>query len=120
MREQLITPKTLQLAVKRGFNLVQHIITVYNGDKPNEQQLDEFGVTQSLLQKWLRDKHKLHIDIRFNNLTCLNYTNPFPYYFYYIYETTLEGITVRYEDTRFSTFEEALEDALQEGLKLIK
>ncbi len=110
MEEKLITTKTLQLAKKRGFNLVQRIITVYDKDTPNESQSDEHGVTQSLLQKWLRDTHKLHITIFSSSQESWMFRITRPH------QKLEEGLYG--ED--YNSFEEALEEGLQEGLKLIK
>lgn len=65
--------------------------------------------TQSLLQKWLREKHNIHIWItRFlisEQEFCYNIEN-------------YEGL--RQNRGEFETYEEALEIGLQEALKLIK
>ena len=57
--EAMLSKAMEELAVVKGFDLEQRIITVY-GDATES---DEFGVTQSLLQKWLREEHQLHITI---------------------------------------------------------
>lgn len=66
--------------------------------------------TQSLLQKWLREKHNISVEVsRCNNnwlleLVKVNYS---------------EYIDEKYENS-FSIFEDALELGLQEALKIIK
>jgi len=70
--------------------------------------------TQSLLQKWLREEHKLFI-----NITHKTHSQKFAY--------NITGAYVPYEPyllsrifSKFETYEAALEDALQEALKLIE
>jgi hypothetical protein len=56
--------------------------------------------TQALLQKWLRDEHKLNVLVSYG----------------YGWEVTI----CTYHDGTFNTYEEALEKGLLEGLNLIK
>lgn len=75
--------------------------------------------TQSLLQKWLRDEHKIHVFIgaRLNvkkwdshaydlNMNGTEYTKSHP-----LSKYKTQGV--------YDTYEEALEAGLQEGLKMI-
>lgn len=85
--------------------------------------------TQSLLQKWLREGHELIITINFETIDDSEKA-----YTYTIYEWLPEGknsckdIWDFYETHEsmtqssgwFPTYEEALEEALKESLKLIK
>jgi hypothetical protein len=59
--------------------------------------------TQSLLQKWLRDKHKLHVNPRFNGIDKYDYI-----------------INLDISNRIFDSYEEALEKGLVEALKIIK
>lgn len=61
--------------------------------------------TQSLLQKWLREVHKLDVLIYLSDSDC---------YTYHVW-----GETGRISHT-WDTYEEALEEGLNEALKLIK
>lgn len=67
--------------------------------------------TQSLLQKWLREKHNIHIGVYYNKNSCVwdvecwHVDDVEPFY---------------YGNIEFNTYEEALENGLQEALKLIK
>jgi len=101
MQESLITFETAKLAKEKGFNIEQRIITVYNPDTKKETQLDEYGATQSLLQKWLREVHNIYFFI----------LGTIPYY-------VGGGDLVEYY-YNFDTYEKAFEKGLQEALKLI-
>jgi hypothetical protein len=108
MKEQLITFETAKLAKEKGFMVVHKL------------------PTQSLLQKWLREKHNLNIkvdDFLNSDLDVVwdfeivrigtdldergNYIALVPY--------SMDANT----DRDFKTYEEALEKGLQEALKLI-
>lgn len=111
MRENLVTKKTLQLAQSKGFNVIQRITTVYDENTPEETQLDECGVTQSLLQKWLREEHNFDIQI-----FCFNYLDNGKFYVFNIFQAReLDDISGEY-----NTYEDALEDALFTALKNLK
>ena len=77
--------------------------------------------TQSLLQKWLREKHGIEIEIHgFYTTANIEYSCDF----YNDYESKMNQIhgiiTEDYIPERFDTFEQALEKGLIESLKLIK
>lgn len=82
----------------------------------NNDGFDSYSApTQSLLQKWLREKHKIHITIGpwFGRDEHFRFTiEPICI----IGEFTFEDIS----EEDFESYEEALEKALQEALKLIK
>lgn len=63
MQEQMIDRETAILAKKKGFNIISGYY--YSGDTIiMGYHVDEISAcTQSLLQKWLRDTHKIHIEI---------------------------------------------------------
>ena len=69
--------------------------------------------TQSLLQKWLRDKFHLDITIACNSLTS---------YFPVIQQLDVDGTTGKGPKylNNYRTYKEALEVGLQEALYLIK
>lgn len=70
--------------------------------------------TQSLLSKWLREKHNIHIEISNNNYNkLLNWS-------FDLHKLPV-GIIQMWErgDSTYNTYEEALEVGLQEALKLI-
>jgi len=105
MKEQLISFETAKLAKEKGCDIPLYIpFDEVNGV--------DIICSQSLLQKWIREKHKLDIwmcktgkhgeryqaeDITDKNLFC-----------------------VWSSQNSFSTYEEALEEGLREALKLIK
>jgi predicted GTPase len=128
MEEILINFETAKLAKEKGFN--EKVYREY--DKfgylrctsksanvvlgPYEELLKstEYSAsTQSLLQKWLREVHKIHIDIRTNGASggC---------YFFYLFQTKVPFYTLFISEKNSDTYEEALEYALKESLKLIK
>lgn len=68
--------------------------------------------TQSLLQKWLREKYNIHISMDFYQIDSLRYDYTIWYKDFLNRSCFKEGSG--------ETFELALEEALQEALKLIK
>lgn len=100
MREQLITFETAKLARKKGFYTNTH--NLYDWIEGVEI------VPQTLLQKWLKDKHNIEIAI----MPVLNPDNSKSYY---IFKRKLKSEF--YE--RFDTYEEALESRLIEALNTI-
>ena len=121
MEDTRITFETAKLAKEKGFipsqgtNCTSYLSdgrtgyeNIWNFDKdiPN---IDEhiLSVTQSLIAKWLREKHNLHL-IAYKNINIDGYD--------WCYITT-DGIT---NINSYKTYEEALEAGLQEALKLIK
>lgn len=138
MQEELVLFKTAELAKEKGFNeksqyyyildfgSFQRNTTPLKFNTPFEskniyqscklsgsQPHLALAPTQSLLQKWLREVHKLHVDLRQNFQSKGKY-------FITIYETSNKYHTKFKSDNYHNTYEEALEVALQEGLKLIK
>lgn len=118
MKDQLISFNTAKLAKEKGFNWINDntICGGYNGKKCEKNIV--FTPTQSLLQKWLREVHMLHIDVysqsnvfwRFNIWHLANK-----------HSITDNSTHIRdYNKTPYISYEGALEDGLLEGLKLIK
>lgn len=100
MTEQLISFETAELAKEKNFNLFKDIELIY-GELP----------TQSLLQKWLREKHKIDILVGM-------FLDSYIVHISYEHKLILkyEGDTIQ----KFNKYEYALEAGLKEGLKLIK
>jgi hypothetical protein len=78
------------------------------------------ALTQSLLQKWLREKNNIHIEICLNNVigkenkgytVNISFGNPVKFIPYW---------KVHKDILLFKTYEEALEKGLQESLKLLQ
>lgn len=117
MAEQLISFKTAKLADEKRLNLKKAIDSVrrnwytrsgnLNGYTPKEPY---YAVPQSLLQTILRDDHDLDmhvLPVRFTGYLEIGY---FTY--------AIKGIQP-VKNYRFKTWEEALEEGLQEALKKV-
>lgn len=103
MNEQLISSKTAKLAMEKGY-----------ARKDRKEAPFIFLPTQSILQKWLRDIHEIYIEIRWN-------MDSKPYHFIVIKapNVTKKERSAYVEHPGFKKYEDALELALQESLKLI-
>ncbi len=131
MKEQLISFETAKLAKEKGFNIpIQHTVNDLNQlyDIDNNEitivtnVIDDWNKfdtvcsapTQSLLQKWLREKHKLRIFVQqgaSGNFIFNLYSYPIP---------NNVGKWERFNNIQsYNSYEEALEKGLQEGLKMI-
>jgi hypothetical protein len=142
MQEQLISFETAKLAKEKGFNWGCYIeyevedyeyrqgspgyskVTIKKGDLKKADGSSIFrnwnnnysAPTQSLLQKWLREKHKLYV-----------YINPTTYGEEARYSAQLDGYGKKgiFSSplidgfTIYNSYEEALEEGLHEALKLI-
>jgi hypothetical protein len=117
MEEQLISFYTAMLAKEKGFN--PYNISGYHYSKVDGKiyhsgmnlKNDPQASTQSLLQKWLRDEHKIHIEIVYweNNTWSAQLVGD-----------KFQGESGDdYEAFDCNTYEKALELGLQEALKLI-
>lgn len=103
MKEELITLKTARIAKEKGFINEENMML----DDLNNTHFIEIP-TQSLLQKWLREVHKLWIN-------CF-YTKSGKYC-YIIHNINDDGLD--HSDYIFNSYENALEEGLFESLKLI-
>ena len=140
MEEQLIKLQTAKLAKEKGFDVrcekayfetLKHTLeTSRDGEitfpyKPprilKRSYGDEFTIfiaeapTQSLIQKWLREKHNIHVSPR----ESWSIDNTLEYVCTVNGNYVTHGIKNK-PINRFDTYEQALEIGLQEGLKLIK
>ena len=94
----------------------------YENNNEETIDIDEYfskyeAPTQSLLQKYLREKHKIYIEVRHSHKDLSHYC-------YYVYSTWDEYCTqikdlIIGEVIYYSTYEEALESGLQEALILL-
>ena len=130
MKEQLIGFKTAKLAKEKGFDWECNSlyrtpsiygISVFNNSKnfnPTEKQTDYndwfSAPTQSLLQKWLREKYRIDIDI--TRCTVQNHNDGVGYQYEFNENDGEDGGSCF---TIFNSYEEALEKGLYESLKLI-
>lgn len=126
MKEQIINLETAKLAKEKGFDLkvIKHYKgdeliyngSLYNFNNPEEQSQWNIELnsapTQSLLQKWLREKNII-IEIGLDQTS-------YPKYCFNIYKYEDFG---NWEDIKnpdwglFSSYEKALEEALVLGLQ---
>ena len=123
MTEQLISLETAKLAKEKGLPQDNFYFEDYEAKVPfygldnelNKGDEDRFGqcksISQSLLQKWLREKYD--IDVIINTYRNQNQK----YYKYFISEKSKNVIK---SEEYYNTYEDALEIGLQEALKLIK
>ncbi len=133
MKDELTSFETAKLAKEKEFSQ-KHIDNggyyKFREDHPNEpfyiayykvlrSCMDMYtckAPTQSLLQRWLREKHKIHISVE------PKWTISFRGILYYF---VVKVYTGRYQDIKYSirkykTHEEGLEIGLFEALKLIE
>ena len=128
MQEQLVSFETAKLAKEKGFDertilwfgKNDEIINLFgaktfNSNIGNRSDFQCCAPTQSLLQKWLREKHSIHIVVNptiemYWTFGLINLGNE---------NIKLNGPIV-YNNHDYNTYEEALEIGLQEALKLIK
>ena len=120
MKEKLITLETAKLAKEKGFDestvgfylkrelIVANPIINKRFVDPLEDIIE--APTQSLLQKWLREKNNVHIQVHFINNSYLIKIK------YFEKESIMDLNIKKY---LHKTYEEALEKGLQEALKLI-
>jgi hypothetical protein len=142
MEEQLISFETAKLAEEKGFPQRNNDKDLHSGficekcwvcDLAGNKSVFSnsnahaawAAPTQSLLQKWLREVHHIHISVEVTDIDTIKY---FLYiydkrefdsfdYFYSIYGMETK---VGVNNKEFISYEEALEVGLQEALKLIK
>ena len=89
-------------------------IIQYNSDSDYAEKFVFAAPTQSILQKWLRDEHKVFVQIEVDQ----TYEPKFCFgLWWYCGDGEWEGGTDRSD--LYYTYEEALEAGLQEALKLV-
>ena len=116
MQEQLITFETAKLAKEKGFVITQ--IRWFNkqgiAQGFNTGPLDDvfYRPSQSLLQKWLREVHGIHVWLIPAEVDKT-------YRAYVGHGIKLDLLECSYTQS-FFTYEDALEEGLQEALKLIE
>lgn len=120
MKEQLITFKTAKLAKEKGLNFSSDNIVYNDSGRKCVVDYDTSVITedipcvsQSILQKWLREIHNIHVW-----LEPLGFKMEYDVYVNHADDWKKgEENTCVGED--FNTYEEALEKGLQEALTLI-
>ena len=104
MKDELISYETAQLAKEKGFKIKTPYVFLLNSDKivPFKNHIREcLAPTQSLLQRWLREKYNIHISVKATNtktpnnsfevLVSRNNERDYFHYGYFDYENSLEG-----------------------------
>ena len=124
MEEQLISYETAKLAKEKGFDekvyreydksgylrCTSKSADVVLGPYDELLKSTEYPApTQSLLQKWLREVHNIHITV-----TSISQES-----WQYHIQKPKDKLGDNYNED-YENYEEALEDGLQESLKLIK
>jgi hypothetical protein len=122
MKEQLISFSLAKLAKDKGFKPINpstsyvpmFIDSILTDGQEEDYNRDNFylALTQSLLQKWLREVHKIDVEIQRSGEINAS-RDGFKYSIYG--ESSWD-----YSDIVFKIYEEALEKGLLEALKLIK
>ena len=108
MEDTRVTFETAKLAKEKGCNLENCTC----GGYPDCICYDK-RISQSLLQKWLREVHNLHISINVG----LPHKAPIMYYSNII--KFVKHHKSKFKSEFYKTYEEAYEIGLQEALKLI-
>lgn len=119
MRDELISFVTAKLAKEKGFNencnyKYRKGGTLSDG-KGFLSNLDIYeSPTQSLLQKWFREEHDIHVLINVDQKDGIAIFSWIIFQPYKKYTPSVNGDVVDYD-----TYEQALEIGLREALKLI-
>lgn len=123
MKEELISFETAKLAKEKGFlqtiwdyNVCDgfgniHTIAYFNSSHPDKEWYAL--IPQSLLQRWLREEHGIHIEVYISD-ACNFASGLYSFTSGIVSPIRLNSIE------KFETYESALEYGLQEALKLIK
>jgi hypothetical protein len=115
MKEDYVRFETAKLAKEKGFNI--HCIKTYNpetGAQDNSKDWKNIDApAQALLQKWLREKHDIHVYCTPNRHFIARDFDSYSFSVLYV-DTLIE------DDGSYATYEEALEAGLVYALKIIK
>lgn len=126
MEEPLVNFETAKLATEKGFDIPQiyfylggdslHTKLDYGSWTAAHDRMDIYQApTQSLLQKWLRETHNIHIGITLASDYELNILIPYVYEIY-IYKDGIYHVNREFYDT----YEQALESGLFQSLNLVE
>jgi len=141
MKDQLISFETAKLAAEKGFNVndEHEVFYYYNGRGKPElvDYVDEhkkrgqtivdrpyiFAPTQSLLQKWLREEHKLIIMMNCDYIG--HFSEKTKWHFFVIQLSSIRqaqtlGTAHSSEPYKRDTYEQALEEGLVYTLKILE
>lgn len=114
--EQLISYETAKLAKEKGYKKLCDFSYDDDGVLTGncEQAYNYVAPTQSLLQKWLREVHNIHIEISTNHKWNVKIV------FLRNISGEIKSIDGEHHIWNIDTYEQALEIGLQNALKLIK
>lgn len=128
----LVSFKVAQLAKRKGYNIIPRfsdIASLYD-KKGNHVYYSNYGFmgsgvgdgyipapTQSDLQKWLREKHKIHINMNFFSPKRNKHWTQF--YFYIGTDLFKSGGLMEIANT-MKSFEKILDEGLEKALKEVK
>ena len=121
IKEQYISFETAKLAKEKGFDGQSRFAFGNDGSEGLPFDKDILMPTQSVLARWLREKHNLFIEttVDFYKLMTENeYTKYYPVYYYKI--INLEDSVWTSDKHEHHSYEEAMEDGLQDALELVK
>ena len=120
MTNKLVSLETAKLAKKLGFDEIcsygynQVTDGLINMNNLNSEDILTSAPTQSLLQKWLRETHKIRVFVEQSVQGIFKYT---------IHKWNYDNSVGKWQrishPNSYNTYEEALEAGLQEALKLI-
>jgi hypothetical protein len=122
MKEELVSFETAKLLKEKGFDTPLNMF--YRHGKLQTFVEDNYNLgieelcsapTQSLAQKWLREKHNIHVEIY-----KIPVTNEGNMYGCYVCRWIDRIQSNSIYESYFKTYEEALEEGLKQGLMLIK
>ena len=115
IHEELVTYEVAKLAKEKGFPIKEIRSWHYEFDGyPTKEIIDEYqypNISQSLLQRWLREEKKIEAYVR-----NFEKSTDFPHH-YCNFITDGNGKTSKVGNKMFDTYEQALEDALKYSLE---
>lgn len=121
MKDELVGFEVAELAKEKGFRFVTNIVYNQKGQSMPCHSVKSWfenvkppidAPTQSLLQRWLREVHKIYVDVE--SVLVGLYKIEFICNNYQVLEFSRKRIG------QSKTYEEALEEGLKSALKLIK
>ena len=126
MKEQLITLKTAKLAKTKGFKpdkpSVNYVSMYINGkhSEGHEEDWDRgdfyLAPTQALLQKWLREKHGIEVNM-YTRYDPHEDTRDWGFTCFYLNQK--DNHTIIEDRIAYNSYEKALESGLKAALKMI-
>lgn len=135
LHESNISFETAKLAKEKGFTGIVRGIYDTDGNYMDSIETNEHytkwasAPTQSLLQKWLRDEHDIHVHVEYFHDPKFGYHHKYDSVISHEgndWDGGIENRLKRIESDEFrmyrlfDTYEEALEDGLHQSLKLIE